>query len=370
MAAGGARIGGGSGRAGVGARRGMRGMAEQRGRILIVDDHPTNRLKLALAVKALGHDTEQAGDGAEALEMMRAENFDLVLLDIVMPVMGGHEVLERMQADESLRILPVIVVSASEEVENAIACIKLGAEDFIQKPFDPVLLQARIGASLTKKWLNDKVRKHMEFIREILGKYVPDPVVDKVVESHGDLAPQRCRATVVMTDIQGFTSIVEANEPAELFEMMNAYFKAVLEPIKRYGGIVNQFEGDAIMALFNTPIADERHADNAVAAARAIHKATSGAEFAGFSLPTRIGVNTGDVIAGNVGDGARLTYTVVGDAVNTAARLEHLNKERDTMVLISGATVDDMADPAGLRAVGEVQLRGKAAPTPIFTLED
>lgn len=345
-------------------------MTKRTARILIVDDHPTNRLKLSMAVKALGHETEQAENGAVALDMMRAEPFDLVLLDILMPVMSGHEVLAEMAEDAALQLLPVIVVSASEEVENAIACIKLGAQDYLPKPFDPVLLQARIDSSLTKKWLNDSVRSQMEFIREILGKYVPDPVVNKVVESKGDLAPQRCTATVMMTDISGFTSIVENNEPAELFEMMNSYFRAVLDPIQRHGGIVNQFEGDAIMALFNVPIGDESHADNAVKAAIEISRATATADFAGFRLPTRIGVNTGDVIAGNVGDGVRLTYTVVGDAVNTAARLEHLNKERGTSVIVSGSTHALLREDHPLRAEGEVSLKGKSDLVRIWTLED
>jgi adenylate cyclase len=345
-------------------------MTDRTARILVVDDHVTNRLKLSMAVKALGHETAQAENGAVALEMMRAEEFDLVLLDILMPVMNGHEVLAEMADDAALQMLPVIVVSASEEVETAIACIQLGAQDYLPKPFDPVLLKARIDSSLTRKWLNDAVRKQMEFIREILGKYVPDPVVNKVVESKGDLAPQRCTATVMMTDISGFTSIVENNEPAELFEMMNSYFRAVLDPIQRYGGIVNQFEGDAIMALFNVPIADEIHADNAVKAAIEISRATATADFAGFRLPTRIGVNTGDVIAGNVGDGVRMTYTVVGDAVNTAARLEHLNKDRGTSLIVSGSTFKLLREQHPLRPEGEVSLKGKTDLVHIWALED
>ena len=114
---------------------------------------------------------------------MKARPFDLILLDIVMPVMDGHEVLRVMQADEVLRSIPVIVISASAEVADAILCIQNGAEDYLPKPFDPVLLRARIGSSLAKKRLNDAVRKHMEFIRDILGKFVPDTVVNQIVES-------------------------------------------------------------------------------------------------------------------------------------------------------------------------------------------
>ena len=260
-----------------------------------------------MAVRALGHEAEQAENGAVALEMMRAQPFDLILLDIVMPEMDGHQVLKQMQEDEHLRQIPVIVVSASAEVADAILCIQNGAEDYLPKPFDPVLLKARIGSSLAKKRLNDAVRKHMEFIREILGKFVPDTVVNQIVESDGDLKPARTLATVMMTDVVGFTSIVESHPPEQVLEMLNSYFRAILDPITRHGGIVNNFEGDAVMALFNVPIADPNHADRAVQAALEINEITESRTFAGIKLPTRIGIDTGEVIAGNVGDGTRLT---------------------------------------------------------------
>lgn len=322
-----------------------------------------------MAVRALGHEAEQAENGAVALEMMKAEPFDLILLDIVMPVMDGHEVLRVMQAHEVLRSIPVIVISASAEVADAILCIQNGAEDYLPKPFDPVLLKARIGSSLAKKRLNDAVRKHMEFIRDILGKFVPDTVVNQIVESKGDLKPARALATVMMTDVVGFTRIVESHPPERVLEMLNSYFRAILDPITRHGGIVNNFEGDAVMALFNVPIADADHADRAVQAALEINEATVNQKFAGIELPTRIGIDTGEVIAGNVGDGTRLTYTVVGNTVNTAARLEQLNKELNSRVTISGATLSLLKQKYPLREAGTTTLRGLSDPIQISILD-
>lgn len=339
------------------------------GRFLVVDDHPTNRLKLAMAVKALGHEAEQAEDGAVAIEMMRAKPYDLILLDIVMPVMDGHEVLRAMQTDDVLRSIPVIVISASAEVADAILCIQNGAEDYLPKPFDPVLLKARIGSSLAKKRLNDAVRKHMEFIRDILGKFVPDTVVNQIVESEGDLKPSRTLATVMMTDVVGFTNIVESHPPERVLEMLNSYFRAILDPITRHGGIVNNFEGDAVMALFNVPISDPDHADRAVQAALEINEITENQTFAGIALPTRIGIDTGEVIAGNVGDGSRLTYTVVGNTVNTAARLEQLNKELGSRVTISGATRGLLKRQYPLQGAGSTTLRGLSDPIQISILD-
>lgn len=340
-------------------------MPETPAKLLIVDDHSTNRLKLSMAVRALGHVAEQAENGRVALEKMRAEAFDLVLLDIVMPEMTGHEVLEVMRGDPELRMLPVIVVSGSNEVADAIECIQRGAEDYLAKPFDPVLLRARIGASLTKKRLNDEVRQQMTFIRDILGKYIPDTVAKQVVDGGGNLEPARTMASILITDVVGFTGIVESHPPEPLFEMLNAYFRAILDPITRHGGIINHFAGDAVMALFNVPIPDPDHADHAMQAALEIHEITEATLFSGVKFQTRMGINTGEVIAGNVGDGSRLTYTVHGSAVNMAARLEQLNKDHGSLIMISDGTADQLKESYPLRDAGTVTLRGLSDPVGI-----
>lgn len=333
-------------------------MSGEHGRLLVVDDHPTNRLKLAMAVRNLGHEAEIAEDGTRALEMMRAEQFDLILLDIVMPGLSGHDVLDEMRADPALRMLPVIVISASEEMADAIACIERGAEDYLPKPFDPVLLRARIGASLTKKRLNDSLRRKMDFIRGILGKFVPDIVVNQMVDSGGGLEPARLLATVMRTDVVGFTSIVEAHEPEHVFEMLNLYYQSLIEVMTRHRGVIKDFEGDALMTLFNVPIEDPEHADHALQAALEISALTETKTFSGISLRTRIGIATGEVIVGTVGDGARLAYTAVGNTANTAARLEQLNKERGTLVTVCGETLSRLRQSYPLDEPVSVSLRG------------
>lgn len=172
----------------------------------------------------------------------------------------------------------------------------------------------------------------------------------------------------MMTDVVGFTTIVESHPPEQVLEMLNSYFRAILDPITRYGGIVNNFEGDAVMALFNVPIADSDHADRAVQAALEINEITESQTFAGISLPTRIGIDTGEVIAGNVGDGTRLTYTVVGNTVNTASRLEQLNKELGSRVMISGATLARLKQNYPLQGAGSTTLRGLSDPIQISIL--
>jgi DNA-binding response OmpR family regulator/tRNA A-37 threonylcarbamoyl transferase component Bud32 len=139
-------------------------MTNDQGHILVVDDHKTNRLKISMAVKKLGHTTATAEDGRQALQMLRAQPFDLVLLDIIMPEMNGYQVLAQMKADSTLRDIPVIVISAEQELTNVVQGIELGAEDYLPKTFDPVLLKARIRACLEKKHFR---AQEVEYLRQV-----------------------------------------------------------------------------------------------------------------------------------------------------------------------------------------------------------
>jgi class 3 adenylate cyclase len=186
--------------------------------------------------------------------------------------------------------------------------------------------------------------------------------------SSGSLKPTQTIATMLYSDIEGFTGIVEQMPPDQVMEMLNEYFPAVIEPIDRNGGIVNQFQGDAMLVTFNVPIADIHHAEKAVKTALEIQRVLHNRTFAGMTLRTRIGINTGEIIAGNIGSGDRFNYTVHGDAVNLSARIEQLNKEYGTSVLVSGSTVDLLNDNYPLRQVGQVDIRGKTEPVQLFEL--
>lgn len=340
-----------------------------RARILIVDDDRTNRLRLSMAVERLGHDVSTAEHGREALERLTEGGFDLVLLDILMPEMDGYQVLERMKDTPELRSIPVIVVSALEEMDSVVACIELGAEDHLPKAFDPILLRARVHACLEKKRLRDAIDRQMTFIREAFGKYVPDTVASAVVASEGQLQPIRREATILHTDIEGFTGLVEARSPEDSFQMINEYYAVALEQVRLGSGVVSQFQGDSMQVIFNGPVPDPHHADSAVRTAILLQNAIRGRSFAGVPLHTRIGICTGEVIAGNVGSDDRWNYTVVGNPVNTAARLEQLNKEYGTLVLVSGTTVDRLTGTFPLEPAGEVVVRGRRETIRVSSLQ-
>jgi signal transduction histidine kinase len=137
-------------------------MSEAQGRILVVDDNRMNRIKLSRGLEQYGHTVELAEHGQQALEMLATQETDVVLLDIMMPGMDGYEVLERVKADPDLRDIPVIVISALDEIDSAVRCIEMGAEDYLPKPFNPVLLRARLNASLQKKRLRDLEKAYLQ----------------------------------------------------------------------------------------------------------------------------------------------------------------------------------------------------------------
>lgn len=214
-----------------------------------------------------------------------------------------------------------------------------------------------------------KVNRQLHIIREVFGKYVPENVVESIVTGRGNIEPVQTTATILYSDLEDFTGIVESMAPDRVVQMLNEYFPAVIEPIERHSGVVNQFQGDAMLVTFNVPVENPSHADQAVAAAAEIQEVVRSRKFAGVSLRTRIGINTGDVIAGNVGSGDRINYTVHGDAVNIAARLEQLNKKYGTRILVSENTVSRLRQSFPLSYIGQVSIRGKHGRVKIYQLK-
>jgi len=339
--------------------------------LLVVDDNEDNRYILLQRLQREGyHHILQAADGVEAMDLLADAEIDLVLLDVLMPEMDGYQVLERIRRDPGLRNIPVIMISAINEIETVVRCIEAGAEDYLQKPFNTVLLRARIQASLEKKRLSDETIKQLQVIRSVFGKYLPESIADAIISGDGNIKPMQSMATILYTDIAGFTGIAESMRPDHVVDMLNAYFESVIEVITGYGGIVNQLQGDAMLVTFNVPVVDPQHADKAIQTAIAIQQTVTTMKFAGVTLETRIGINSGNVFAGNVGTAERMNYTVHGDAVNLAARLERLNKDYASRVLISGHSVALLSGKYPLEPMGGVSIRGKSAPVEIYRLVD
>jgi class 3 adenylate cyclase len=311
-------------------------MAEQGARLLIVDDNKVNRLLLSRNVELLGHRFSLAENGRVALEKLRSEPFDLLLLDIEMPELDGFAVLEQLKGDPQLRDLPVIVTSSVEGLDNIVRCIGLGAEDYLPKPVNPVLLKARTGASLEKKRLRDEQR-------ELLRRFATSEVAQDIQQSGFALGGKRVRASVMFSDIRGFTALCESQPPEETIELLNAYYTLMFDAISGHRGVVTLIIGDGLMALFGAPLPLEDSAGSAVAAALEMMdliKHFNLERDAAGKAPIRIGVGiaTGEVVAGYTGTRQRTTYTCIGDTVNLASRLEAHTKEAGRSILIDHAT--------------------------------
>jgi adenylate cyclase len=211
-----------------------------------------------------------------------------------------------------------------------------------------------------------EAERDMTAVSQMFGRFVPKAVVDSMIAGKGTLDPVERQATVLFTDLAGFTALTEARGPRAIVDILNAYFDAATEIIGKHNGVVTQFQGDAILAIFNVPFEDEQHAQLAFDAATDLLEMVQNKTFAGEDLAIRVGINTGPLIAGNVGGGGRQTYTVHGDAVNLAARLENLNKEYGTSLLISQSTADQLVN-TDIQKIGETVVRGLSEPVGLFT---
>ncbi|MEM8795523.1 MAG: adenylate/guanylate cyclase domain-containing protein [Pseudomonadota bacterium] len=204
-------------------------------------------------------------------------------------------------------------------------------------------------------------------ISRLFGRFVPGAIADSMIEQEGKLDPVAREATVLIADVAGFTSLTETKGARAIVDIFNDYFDASSEVVSAHNGVVTQFIGDAVFATFNVPVEDQDHRQNGINAAIDLLKLVQSKTFSGEKLQIRVGVSTGPVVAGNIGGGGRATYTVYGEAVNLAARLEALNKEQETSVLICENTARDL-NHNNIKEVGDLSVRGFSKPMKVYTL--
>jgi class 3 adenylate cyclase len=342
-----------------------------------VDDDRVNRMLLQRGLEADGHTVTTAENGRQALERLEAELPDVILLDILMPEVDGFAVLDQVKADPRLRDIPVIMISALDEMDSVVRCIEAGAEDYLPKPFDPTLLRARINAGMTKRRLGQVER---ERVRDVFARFLPETVVDEVMrDTNGEprLGGVRLVGTVLFSDLRGFTTFAEETAPDVVVDVLNRYFSEMSDAVLDNGGTLLGFLGDGVLAVFGAPIASDDHADRALATARQmLHERlprfnswarTEHGREADFRMG--IGVCSGAFMSGNVGSARRLEYTAIGDPVNTAARLQELTKELLRPVLVAESTRALLqAGDSGLEFVEDRDVRGKREPVRLWTL--
>jgi adenylate cyclase len=335
-------------------------------RLLVVDDNRVNRLLLVRNLELQGHAVASAENGRIALEMLRRESFDLVLLDMEMPELDGFQVLEQMVGDLQLRDLPVIVTSSLEGLDNVVRCIELGAEDYLTKPVSPVLLKARLSASLEKKRLRDQQKA-------LVRRFATREVAQDLQSSGFALGGKRVKASIMFCDIRGFTTLAETQPPEETIELLNTWYTLMFDAIGGHGGIVSVMAGDGLMAIFGAPVPLPDHEERSVRAALEmietidlfnVDRAAAGKP----ALRIGIGIASGDMVAGYAGTNERATYTCIGDVVNLASRLESHTKDAQRAVLIDAATREALGTRVPVEPLGAVQLKGKAATVQVFAV--
>ena len=332
-------------------------------RILVVDDNEDNRFTLVRRLRHAGHDNiEEAGDGRAALRAMEAGDVDLVLLDIMMPEMDGYQVLEHVKRDMRLRHIPVIMISAIDDIESVVRCIELGAEDYLPKPFNPTLLKARIGASLERKRMRDSEASYLQQIRtekqradDLLNVILPAGAV-RELKASGRVASRRHEGVgILFCDIVGFTAFCDRHLPEDVVAHLQSLVETFEEIVGAHGMEKIKTIGDAFMATSGLlrPVA------NPVLVG--VRCGLEMAEAAARTAPrwdVRVGLHFGPVVAGVVGR-RQFLFDVWGDTVNVAARLVAVGNPGS--VAMTHAAYREVEHECRGRTLGEIQIKGKGA---------
>jgi class 3 adenylate cyclase len=328
------------------------------GRILIVDDNASNRDLLSRRLAREGYRTTTAEDAAAAFAQIAHETFDLVLLDLMMPGISGFDALCRFKSEASTRHIPVIMISALDELDSAVRCIEAGAEDYLPKPFNPVLLRARIAACLERKRLFDELRIEQERSEALLLNILPRAVVARMRQGETVIADRIPEATVLFSDLVDFTGLSATLAPEETVKLLGLLFsqfddlavRCRLEPIKTIG--------DGYMVTSGVL---ERRPDGAIAVAEMGLSMLEITETAGTSfdgkLQLRIGIHTGGPMVAGVLGTHKLAFDVWGDAVNTAKRME--THGLPGRVHVSAATRQALGNGFRFEPRGPLDIKGK-----------
>ena len=362
-------------------------------RILVVDDTAQNRRLLDAILAPHGYEVSGASSGAEALERIRAEPPDLVLLDIVMPQLSGYDVCRSIRGDPSTRMLPVIMLTSSGD-QDKVAAIESGADDFIARPFDQPELLARVRSLLRIKqyhdtiqsqaaqlaeWnrtLEEKVRTQVDelarlsrlrrFLSPQLAQLIVSDADERMLESH------RREITVVFCDLRGFTAFSEIAEPEEVMAVLREFHAELGALVFRFEGTLERFAGDALMIFFNDPFPCPDPALRAVRMAKAMQERV--AELStrwrkrGHDLALGIGIAVGYATLGRIGFSGRFDYGAVGSVVNLAARL--CAEAAGGQILLSPGAYAAVEGAVETQPVGPLRVKGFHRPIAAHVVVD
>ena len=342
-------------------------------RILIVDDEPFNVDYLEQELEDLGYRTASAANGQEALDLVAADPPDLILLDVMMPVMDGFTACTRLKTDEETRLIPIIIMTALDALDDRIKGIEAGADDFLTKPANHRELIARIQTALRLKAAMDNKIARVSQVKDHFAKFVPEAVKRLVAEDPDapELGEKRERElSVLFVDISGYTRLSERLPADQLNELVERHFSAFLDRLQEAGGDINETAGDGFMAIFQGTGQEEAHAQRAARAALALLAVSERLNQESDQQPLRIhmGLSSGTALVGSTRfegvRGTRWTFTASGPVTNLASRLA--DAAEPGQVLVSAETVRQLDDRFQLEEMGRRQLRNIAGPIDIY----
>ena len=357
--------------------------------ILVVDDNVTNREMLGRRLQRDGHRVQLVAGGREALDLIYGRRVDLVLLDVMMPDMDGYEVLRQLKANEAWRNIPVLMISAVDEIESVARCIELGADDYLSKPFDPILLRARIGACLEKKHLRDREAEHLRQLAEWnqrleqrvaeqvtlverlgrLKRFFSPQLAELIVAGGADdpLKTHRRDVTVCFLDLRGFTAFAEAAEPEEVMGVLREYHAEMGKLVLEHEGTLERFTGDG-MIFFNDPVRVPNPGERALRMALAMRERVAQLMLQwrklGYELGLGIGIAQGYATIGAIGFEGRWDYGAIGSVTNLAARL--CAEAKAGQVLVAKRVAATMEDLLEVEPVQELSLKGFQRPVAAY----
>jgi len=360
--------------------------------ILVADDSAENREILSARLAANGYHVLTASDGEQALAVARAEQPDLILLDVMMPKVNGLDVCRRLKADPSLPFMPVVLVTARGDTQDIVAGLEAGADEYLTNPVDQTALLARVKAALRIKSLQDTVQAQAtqlaEWNRTLEGRVAEQlaelervgrlkrflsPQLAEVIISSGDeafLESHRREITVVFTDLRGFTAFSETAEPEEVISILREYHAALGELIFRYEGTLERFAGDGLMIFFNDPVPvpdpQARAVRMAVAMRRRVGELSVGWRKRGHQLGFGVGIAQGYATLGKVGFEGRFDYAAIGSVTNLASRL--CDEAKPEQILISQRVYASVEGLVEVEAVSDLTLKGFVRPVAVYNV--
>ena len=336
-------------------------------RILVVDDTPMNIKLLGDLLTAKGYTVATAANGEQALAAIAAAPPDLVLLDVMMPGLSGYDVCRRIRDNPATALLPVVMCTSLDPIQERVKGIEAGADDFLSKPVNQPELFARVKSLLRIKGLQDeRLARLKSFFSPQLAEAIAAGKGDELLKTH------RREITVEFFDLRGFTAFTDNAEPEEVMDLLRAFHAALGKLVLEHQGTLERFAGDAVMVFYNDPVPIERPAEHAVRAALAMLEAFGPIaqlwKKRGYDLGLGVGIAQGYATLGAIGFEGRWDYAAIGNVTNLAARLCSEAKsgqvlaDRKTMAVLDGVFEFD--------SVGPLTLKGFSQPVPAFSLRN